>query len=190
MLVFFQRQKKKSSSQKSHPRQTLPAECGKSFKENMAEKLTVFKLNCTARHQALSFEYLQLSSDEKNFKHSSKSAVQSKHGHFFPPLRPRRGVCNSVCFHLPWYEASCRPELCVWQWGRSAELSRPGPALGTWGWTEAICWGVWGCPQGKERGEKSGVRFGVIGYSGVYMCWEGRVKAVLVRLIVRKEMLC
>lgn len=59
----------------------------------------------------------------RNFKQIFESAAQSKLGRFFsllPPtslLDPGEG-CVIVCFHFPWYEASCRPELCVWRWGR------------------------------------------------------------------------
>lgn len=32
--------------------------------------------------------------------------------------------------------------------------------------------GVWGCPQGEERGERVGLfSLGVIRYSSVYICW-------------------
>lgn len=99
-----------------------------------------------------SFEFLRLSSYE-TFKHSCVSAVQSKQGRFPPSRRPKRGVCNSVCFHLPWYEASCRGELCVAVGGiRWAEQARAGtgkPRLDG-GHLLGVCLG---CPQGEERGE-------------------------------------
>ncbi len=131
----------------------------KSSKESMAEKWPVLNLNCAAWQHTVSFKYLQLSPDEKNFKHSSESAVQSKQGRSPPPpLQPRRGVCNSVCFHLPWYEASCRPELCVWQWGRSTRKGRPGPVLETWSWTEAICL-VSRVSTGRRKGKEGVLMF-------------------------------
>lgn len=88
-----------------------------------------------------------------------KQIFESKLGWFFsllPPtslLDPGEG-CVIVCFHFPWYKASCRPELCVWRWGRFF-FSWSGAAAGNSGtWTEAICLVSGGVHSRKERGER------------------------------------
>lgn len=75
-------------------------------------------------------------------------------------------MCNSVCFHLPWYEASCRPEQCVWRGGRFAEQARA--VVGNLGLDGGHLLGVWGRIKTEKEGERENV--GSSGNSAVYMC--------------------
>lgn len=140
--------------QRIHPHQTLSAESYRVWQKNT-------HLTSIARSDLNISNWVQM----RNFKHSSASAVQSKRGRSFPPLRPRSWVRNSVCFHFPWYEASCRLELCVWRWGRFVER---GWKL--WAGRRPFAWCL-GYPRGEERGERVGLYvLTVSGYSSVYIC--------------------
>lgn len=142
-----------TTSQRSHPHQTLSAEQGREVFQREHGKKYPLKLRRPTSHSLI---WISLTDFRWEISNMAPSQLSNQSRDVFsPPLRPRSGVCNSVCFHFPWYEASCRLELCVWRWGRFVEQ----------GW----CWklgagrrpfaGCLGVSTGRRKRRKSGVVF-------------------------------